>query len=80
MEPSNDAIKLYLADVRKTKLLSAEEEKELAARIARGDKAARERMIVSNLRLVVKIAKRYIHRGLPLLDLKGGEFGAHQSG
>jgi RNA polymerase primary sigma factor len=68
-EPSDDAVKLYLADVRKTKLLSAAEERDLAARIALGDKAARERMIVSNLRLVVKIAKRYMYRGLPLLDL-----------
>jgi len=68
-EYSDDAIKLYLRDIQKTKLLTADEEKELAAKIARGDKAARDRMIVSNLRLVVKIAKRYINRGLPFLDL-----------
>ena len=65
----DDAIKLYLRDIQKNKLLTADEEKELAAKIDLGDKAARDRMIVSNLRLVVKIAKRYFNRGLPFLDL-----------
>jgi len=65
----DDAIKLYLRDIQKTKLLTAEDERELATRISTGDKAARDRMIESNLRLVVKIAKRYINRGLPFLDL-----------
>lgn len=65
----NDAIKLYLRDIQKTKLLTAEDERELATKILTGDKAARDRMIESNLRLVVKIAKRYINRGLPFLDL-----------
>ena len=65
----DDAIKLYLRDIQKTKLLTAEDERELANRITAGDKAARDRMIESNLRLVVKIAKRYINRGLPFLDL-----------
>ncbi len=69
IEHFDDAIKLYLREVQKTKLLSAEEEKELARRIAKGDKSARDRMIESNLRLVVKIAKRYMNRGLPFLDL-----------
>jgi RNA polymerase primary sigma factor len=69
VEHFNDAIKLYLREIQKTKLLSADEEKELAQRIANGEKAARDRMIESNLRLVVKIAKRYINRGLPFLDL-----------
>jgi RNA polymerase primary sigma factor len=69
IEHCDDAIKLYMRDIQKSKLLSAEEEKELAARIELGDKAARDRMIESNLRLVVKIAKRYINRGLPFLDL-----------
>lgn len=64
-----DAIKLYLQEIQKSQLLSAEDEKELAGLIAQGDTAARERMIESNLRLVVKIAKRYINRGLPFLDL-----------
>ncbi len=65
----DDAIKHYLRDIQKTSLLTADQEKELASRIAKGDKAARDKMIESNLRLVVKIAKRYINRGLPFLDL-----------
>ena len=69
VEHFDDAIKLYLREIQKTKLLSADEEKELAQRIAEGEKAARDRMIESNLRLVVKISKRYINRGLPFLDL-----------
>ncbi len=66
---SMDAIKLYLKDIQKTNLLTAEEERSLARRIDQGDMAARDRMIESNLRLVVKIAKRYMNRGLPFLDL-----------
>lgn len=69
IEHFDDAIKLYLREVQKTKLLSADEEKELAQRIAKGDKSARDRMIECNLRLVIKIAKRYMNRGLPFLDL-----------
>jgi RNA polymerase primary sigma factor len=64
-----DAIKLYLKDIQKTNLLTAEEERALARRIDDGDMAARDKMIESNLRLVVKIAKRYMNRGLPFLDL-----------
>ena len=64
-----DAIKLYLKDIQKTSLLTAEEERALARRIDDGDMAARDKMIESNLRLVVKIAKRYMNRGLPFLDL-----------
>ncbi|WP_303722573.1 RNA polymerase sigma factor RpoD/SigA [Malonomonas rubra] len=64
-----DAIKLYLKEIQKSKLLTAEDERELAGLIAQGDEAARARMIESNLRLVVKIAKRYMNRGLPFLDL-----------
>ena len=66
---SDDAIKVYLKDIQKTTLLTAEDERELARRISQGDDAARNRMIESNLRLVVKIAKRYMNRGLPFLDL-----------
>jgi RNA polymerase primary sigma factor len=69
IEHFDDAIKLYLREVQKSKLLSADEEKELAQRIDRGDKSARDRMIECNLRLVIKIAKRYMNRGLPFLDL-----------
>jgi RNA polymerase primary sigma factor len=68
-EYSDDAIKLYMRDIRQNKLLTADDEKELAVKVALGDRAARERMIVSNLRLVVQIAKRYQNRGLPFLDL-----------
>ena len=64
-----DAIKLYLKEIQKSTLLTAEEERELAGLIAKGDEAARARMIESNLRLVVKFAKRYMNRGLPFLDL-----------
>jgi RNA polymerase primary sigma factor len=68
-EQPSDAFKLYLRDIQRTKLLSAEEERALAIRIEQGDKSARDLMITSNLRLVVKIAKRYLNRGLPFLDL-----------
>ena len=68
-EHFDDAIKIYLREIQKSKLLTADEEKDLAGRIANGDQAARDKMIESNLRLVVKIAKRYINRGLPFLDL-----------
>lgn len=64
-----DAIKLYLKEIQKGTLLTAQEERELAIEIGKGDEAARARMIESNLRLVVKIAKRYMNRGLPFLDL-----------
>ncbi|WP_321370955.1 sigma-70 family RNA polymerase sigma factor [uncultured Desulfuromusa sp.] len=68
-QTTTDAIKLYLKDIQKSQLLTADDERELADRIAKGDNAAREKMIESNLRLVVKIAKRYMNRGLPFLDL-----------
>ena len=63
------AFKLYLREVSQTPLLTPIEEKRLAARIRRGDKAAREHMIKANLRLVLKIARDYEGYGLPLLDL-----------
>jgi RNA polymerase nonessential primary-like sigma factor len=65
----HDATSLYLNDIGVSKLLTAAEEKKFARRIRKGDESARHRMIESNLRLVVKIARRYINRGLPLLDL-----------
>lgn len=64
-----DAIKVYLRDIGKTELLTAEHENELAKRVALGDNSAREKMILANLRLVVAIAKRYRKRGLPFVDL-----------
>jgi len=64
-----DATRLYLNEIGASKLLTAEEEVRFARLAQRGDSAARHRMIVSNLRLVVKIARRYLNRGLPLLDL-----------
>lgn len=66
---AHDATSLYLGDIGISKLLTADEEKQIARRIRNGDEAARQRMIESNLRLVVKISRRYINRGLPLLDL-----------
>src|SRR5213079_3095197 len=64
-----NSLKLYLSEIGQTKLLTPEEELELAARIKKGDKHAREQMIKANLRLVVKIAHDYENIGLPLLDL-----------
>ncbi len=66
---SDTAIKLYLREIGQVKLLTPDEEIELAARIRKGDKKAREQMIKANLRLVVKIAHDYEGLGLPLLDL-----------
>ena len=66
---SDTAIKLYLREIGQVKLLTPLEEVELAARIKKGDKKAREQMIKANLRLVVKIAHDYEGLGLPLLDL-----------
>ena len=64
-----DATDMYLGEIGKAQLLSADEEKELARRVQKGDMHARAEMIEANLRLVVKIARRYLNRGLPLLDL-----------
>jgi RNA polymerase primary sigma factor len=63
------AIKLYLREIGQVKLLTPDEEIQLAARIKKGNKKAREHMIKANLRLVVKIARDYEGIGLPLLDL-----------
>ncbi len=66
---SLDATQLYLGEIGYSPLLTAEEEVLYARRALRGDEAARKRMIESNLRLVVKISRRYNNRGLALLDL-----------
>jgi RNA polymerase primary sigma factor len=63
------AIKLYLREIGQVQLLTLQQEIDLAARIKKGDKKAREQMIKANLRLVVKIARDYEGIGLPLLDL-----------
>jgi RNA polymerase nonessential primary-like sigma factor len=64
-----DATQIYLSEIGFSPLLSAEEEVYFSRLALKGDEASRKRMIVSNLRLVVKIARRYNNRGLPLLDL-----------
>ena len=66
---TTDTLQLFFAEARKYPLLTAEEEIELAKRIERGDLAAKERMINSNLRLVISVARRYQGQGLPLPDL-----------
>jgi RNA polymerase primary sigma factor len=66
---TTDALQLFLNEAGRWPLLTADEEVELAKRIERGDKEAKDRMINSNLRLVVSIAKRYQGHGLSLLDL-----------
>lgn len=66
---TDSSISVYMREIAKTTLLTPDEEIELAARIAKGDERARARMIESNLRLVVKIAKDYANYGVPLVDL-----------
>ncbi|EFY9939278.1 hypothetical protein B5H80_000163 [Shigella boydii] len=68
-----DATQLYLGEIGYSPLLTAEEEVYFARRALRGDVASRRRMIESNLRLVVKIARRYGNRGLALLDILADE-------
>ena len=65
----DDAVRAYLKSISRTKLLSADEEIELAKRIADGDEDAKKQLTEANLRLVVSIAKRYPERGMHLLDL-----------
>ncbi|MFP5363421.1 MAG: sigma-70 family RNA polymerase sigma factor, partial [Thermoleophilia bacterium] len=73
---TTDALGLFLNEIRRYPLLTAEEEVELSKRIEQGDAAAKERMINSNLALVVSIAKKYPQNELPLLDLiQEGIFG-----
>ena len=64
-----DPVRMYLKEIGKVPLLSAEEEIELAKRMEEGDEAAKKRLAAANLRLVVSIAKRYVGRGMLFLDL-----------
>ncbi len=66
---SNDVTRIYLSEIGRTRLLTADEEKALTRAARNGCVASRQRMIESNLRLVVKIARTHVKRGLPLLDL-----------
>ena len=66
---TSDSTQLYLNALDKSDLLTAEEEIHFGRLVQQGDQPARQRMIESNLRLVVKISRRYMHRGLPMLDL-----------
>src|SRR5205085_1567351 len=68
-EGTTDGLQLFLKGIGKVRLLSAQEEVDLAKRIWRGDLDAKQKMVESNLRLVVSIAKRYRNQGLPFLDL-----------
>ena len=65
----DDHVKMYLKEIGKVDLLSAEEETELAKRMSDGDEEAKKRLAEANLRLVVSIAKRYVGRGMMFLDL-----------
>ncbi|HXF98853.1 MAG TPA: sigma-70 family RNA polymerase sigma factor [Gaiellaceae bacterium] len=69
VEPSLDSLRLYLREIGRVPLLTADQEVSLAKRIERGDMAAKQHMIEANLRLVVSIAKGYLGRGLSFLDL-----------
>jgi RNA polymerase primary sigma factor len=69
VEPSLDSLRLYLREIGKVPLLTADQEVYLAKRIERGDMSAKTQMIEANLRLVVSIAKGYLGRGLSFLDL-----------
>ena len=69
LESTTDALQLFLREAGRHRLLTAAQEVELAKKIERGDREAKQRMIQSNLRLVVSIAKNYRNQGLPFLDL-----------
>jgi RNA polymerase primary sigma factor len=68
-EPSKDSLMLYFDEIRNEKILTEQEEKDIIKRAQRGEPEARVRIIKANLKLVVKIAKRYEYFGVPLIDL-----------
>jgi len=68
-ERTSETISLYFSEVNKLPLLTVKEEVELAERIAKGDKAALDKLVKSNLRFVISVAKNYQHQGLPIGDL-----------
>ena len=75
-----DALQRYLREIRRAPLLAADEERETARRARDGDFAARQRMVERNLRLVVSIAKHYVGRGVPMIDLiEEGNLGLMQA-
>ncbi|HZM00346.1 MAG TPA: RNA polymerase sigma factor RpoD/SigA [Planctomycetota bacterium] len=67
--PSDLSIEIYLREINRVKLLTPQQEQDLAKRVQKGDQQARNDLAAANLRLVVSIAKRYMNRGLSLLDL-----------
>ena len=69
MDSDNEVLSIYLAEINRIPLISHEEEYELAVKAKNGDKAAREKLIRSNLRFVVSVAKKFRGQGLPLSDL-----------
>ena len=69
IDTSEESISKYLKDVRKLDMISAEEEAELAKKVAEGDPRATEKLVNSNLRFVISVAKEYQNQGLPLADL-----------
>ena len=76
-----DSLQRFLSEIGRYRLLTAAEEVELAKRVERGDPEAKERMITSNLRLVVSIAKKYRGHGVPFLDLiQDGVIGLNRAG
>src|SRR5574341_2171453 len=64
-----DTLKCYLREIRRSTLLTFKQEQQLGKRVMAGDEQARQQMIESNLRLVISIGKRYIHRGFPFSDI-----------
>ena len=69
LNPNEDCISIYMRDVRKSDLITAEKEVELAKKILNGDKRALDELVKANLRFVIKIAKEYQNQGLAAADL-----------